>query len=148
MIALYNPETPHRQCRRDIETLRIRSRWLAPDDHALMEMIFEKGSTFEAVSRLTGQSPSTVCRRFHRLLHKLVSEELIGRLRRRGRIEVIDIHIIRDYYLRGRSQKVIARNRNISLYRVRRILQQARFAAMASHEHNLGAQAVSKSFNG
>lgn len=110
----------------EIETLRHRCHWLSAPDRILMQMVFDKGSSLRQIARLTGRSPSTVCRRVNRLLNLLIAREVVAVLRRRGRVDDADIRIVRDYFIQGCSQRMIARRLNLSLYRVRTILQAAR----------------------
>lgn len=115
-----------RQRIHEIEKLRHRSEWLNSKDKAMMQMIFEKGSTFDQIARLTGQSPSTVNRRFHGLLQKLTAKEFTALLRGRHKVDSTDIRIVRDYYIQGLPQQAIARKLSISLYRIRKILRLVR----------------------
>jgi DNA invertase Pin-like site-specific DNA recombinase len=116
---------------REIEKLRLRSELLNRKDKALIQMIFEKGSTFDQIARLTGQNPSTISRRFHHLLQKLIAKEFVSLLRGRCGSNGTDIRIVQGYYLQNLSQKAIARKLNISLYRVRNILRAVRSIAYA-----------------
>jgi transposase-like protein len=132
MFSLHRRRAPHRQRTHEIETFRRRSEWLSADDKTLLQMVFEKGSTLAAIARLTGQSPSTVGRRFHRLLRQLIARELVTLLGGRCEAHPADIHLIRDYFLQGQTQKAIARKHNVSLYRVRAVLEAVRSIAYAA----------------
>jgi len=125
----------YRQRLSEIDLLRERSEWLSDKDRALMLMVLEKGSTFGQLARLTGESPSTVSRRFHRLLAKLINRQLLPLLRGREEFDNRDLRIIQDYYLKGKIQKALARKFNISLYRIRAILRTAR-AIVADYSHS------------
>lgn len=112
--------------RGEIDTLRLRSKWLCVEDKTLMEMVFEKGSSFRQIARLTGQSPSTVSRRFHRLVRRLIARKPAFVQGPPVYADPTDIRIIQDYYLRGHTQKAIAQKRSISLYRIRNTLRAVR----------------------
>lgn len=129
MFVLNRRRMLYRQHIRQIETICRHCQWLDAKDKTLLQMVFEKGSTFEAIARLTGRNPSTVSRRFHRLLHTLIARQLISPLPGRIPLNRTDCRIIQDYFLRGRTQKAIARKRNISLYRVRSLIRRIRSAA-------------------
>ncbi|MBL7214120.1 MAG: hypothetical protein ISS71_00415 [Phycisphaerae bacterium] len=132
MFSWHRNNALYRQRIQEIEKIRLRSEWLSSKDKALMQMIFEKGSTFEQIACLTGQNPSTISRRFHRLLQKLIAKELVSLLRRQCDIDDTDIRIVQDYFLQGLTQKAIAQKLNISLYRVRNILRAVRLIAYGS----------------
>lgn len=116
----------------EIERLRHRSEWLNSKDKALIQMIYEKGSTFDQIARLTGQNPSTISRRFHRLIQKLIAHELTALLGCRHEVDGTDICIARDYFIQGLSQHAVACKLNVSLYRVRHILSLVRSIARSS----------------
>ncbi len=112
--------------KREIDILRLRSELLSSKDKAFIQMIFEKGSSFEQIARLTRQNPSTISRRFHGLLQKLLAKELVSALHNRKEFSRLDHSITHDYYIQGLPQKTIAGKLNVSLYRVRKTLQAVR----------------------
>ena len=114
---------------RELDGVRLRSEWLSRKDKVLMQMIFDKGGTFEQIARLTGQNPSTISRRFHTLLQKLIARELVCLLRHREGFDESAIRMFQEYYLRGLSQNAIAQKFGISLYRVGSVLRAARSIA-------------------
>lgn len=105
-----------------IELFQLRSKLLSGEDKALMQMIFDNGTTFDQIAKLTGQNASTISRRFKNLLQKLIARELVTLLNQRKNFDTSDISIVQEYYLRGQSQKAIAQKLSISLYRVRNTL--------------------------
>ena len=121
--------TLRRQRIYEIERLRHRSQWLNSKDKALVQMIFEKGSTFDQIARLTDENPSTINRRFHRLIQKLIAHELTALLASRHDVDGTDIRIVRDYFIQGLPQHAVAHKLNVSLYRVRHILSLVRSLA-------------------
>ncbi len=129
-----NSDTPrvrHPGCA-DLERLCRRSDWLDRRDKALVQMIFDKGGTFDQVARLTGQNPSTVSRRCRQVLRKLIAKELTALLRRRPDLTGTVIRIVQEHYLYGRSQRSIAHRLNVSHYRVRKVLDAVRTVAYAA----------------
>lgn len=123
-----HPEDLHRLQRYSAENslLLMRSTLLNQQDKALLQMVFDKGGTFEQIARLTGQSASTVSRRFHRILKKLLTRELTALLRQREEFDSLEIRIARAYFLEGRSQKAITETLGLSTYRVRNALNTVR----------------------
>ena len=125
-IADTNTSKPHLKQMHQVELFGLRSELLSGEDKALMQMVFDKGSTFDQIARLTGQNASTISRRFNTLLQKLIARELVTLLHQRKNYDQQDIRIVQEYYLRGQSQKVIAQKLRISLYRVRHTLRAVR----------------------
>ena len=113
----------------DIEMFRLCSRWLSRKDQVFLRMVLDNGSTFEQIARLTGESPSTVSRRFQRLLEKLIHRRLLRMLKAQTELDSRTVRVLQEYYIKGQSQQAIAARFNISVYRIRRILQTARTIA-------------------
>ena len=109
-----------------IDTLRMRSEWLNDKDKALIQMVFDKGSTFEQIARLTGQNPSTVSRRCHRLVRRLIGHQRLPAFHRAAGLNSRELRIAQEYFLKGLTQKAIARKFGLSLYRVSTVLKKAR----------------------
>lgn len=107
------------ECLRDNELLLLRSNLLNHSDKALMHMVFDRGGTFEQIARLTGQSASTVSRRFQCILQKLLTRELAALLRQRNEFDSLEIRIARAYFIEGLSQRAITEKLGLTTYRVR-----------------------------
>ncbi len=118
---------PHQRNKEDMNLVRLRSDLLCREDKALIQMIFEKGSSFIEIAELTGQNPSSINRRFRALLQKLLAKEPISLLHHQNAFDPLDISICRDYYLQGLPQRTISHKLNVSLYRVRRVLRTVRY---------------------
>ena len=119
-------EKLHLRQMHQIELFQLRSELLSGKDKALIQMIFDKGTTFEQIAKLTGQNASTISRRFKNLIQKLIARELVTLLHQRKDFDKSNICIVQEYYLRGQSQKAIAQKLSISLYRVRNTLSTVR----------------------
>ena len=111
-----------------INIARLRSELLSGEDKALMQMIFEKGSSFAEIAKLTGQNPSSIARRFRGLVQKLLTKELLALLRHQQVFDSVDVSICRDYFLQGLPQRIIARKLNVSSYRIRRALKTLQYS--------------------
>jgi DNA-directed RNA polymerase specialized sigma24 family protein len=116
----------------DLDRIRHHSDWLDSRDQALMQMIFERGTTYEQIARLTGRNASTVSRRCRRLLRKLVARDLHA-LRGRDSDRLV-LRIVQAYFLEGLPQRTIARKFNISDYRVRTVLRTVRSAVYSGSQ--------------
>jgi DNA-directed RNA polymerase specialized sigma subunit len=88
-----------------------------------MEMYLKNGSTFGQMARLAGVNETTISRRVHRLVRRLLDGEYIRCLRKGGRLDSLEQAIARDYFLESLSQKNIALRRGVTAYQVRKTLK-------------------------
>jgi DNA-binding CsgD family transcriptional regulator len=129
------PDDQFLKRRNQIDILRRYSASLDNDDSALLQLVFEKGISLRQIARVTGQSPSTVSRRFRRLVRPLKAGRRPSMPVRPVRLSRMDARIIQDYVLRGHPLKTIARKHKISLYRVRKTLRG--FRAIGPYAHRM-----------
>ncbi len=112
---------------RDVmEVLRSRASLLAGEERALLTMYLESGSSVCQIARLTGLRRSTVSRRIRKVITRLCDETYLACVRQRGRFSERELTLLKDYFVRGLSERGIARSRKVSLYRVRVTLGKAR----------------------
>jgi len=112
--------------RGNIELLRNRVNLLTGKDRLLMTMYLENGNSFRQMARLAGVNEMWIARRIRKLMRRLVDGKYITCLRYRDKFSKGQLAIAKDYYLRGLSIKKIARKRNYSYYRIRKILKSIR----------------------
>jgi DNA-directed RNA polymerase specialized sigma subunit len=105
-----------------IDMLRARAELLAGRDHALMKMYLDNGNTFRQMARLAGVNEATISRRIHKLTQRLLDSEYITCLRNSDKFDSNELSVARDYFLKGLSQKNIAKERNCSVYSIRMAL--------------------------
>jgi hypothetical protein len=123
-------ETSQRDLR---DVLRIRLPLLAGADRALMTLYLDSGHSFRQLARVTGASPTTVARKIRRIARRLADETYPRCLRSRSQFTVLELHVVRDHFVRGFSCGRISRHRNLSYYRVRAtVLKARRYAAAAA----------------
>ncbi len=108
------------------DTLRLRLGLLAGPDRALMTMYLDAGHSFRQLARLPGSSPTTVARKIQRIARRLADETYPLCLRCRSEFTLLELHIIKDHFVRGLSCSRISRNRNLSTYRVRAAIGKAK----------------------
>lgn len=124
--ALPSEGTPEQDFR---DILRRRLPLLAEEDRALMGLYLDSGHSLRQLARLAGTSPSTVARRIHRITQRLADPTYFVCLQCRSIFSDLELAIIRDYFVRGRSYLGISRRRSLTSYRVRTIILKAkRFA--------------------
>lgn len=100
------------------EVIRRRLYWLSGRDRLLLEMVYEKGSSRRQIASLLKLPVSSLSRRIEKLTDRLLNRDYSICLLYRGQLSALQIHIARDWFVRGVSRKAIARRYRISLYRV------------------------------
>jgi len=121
-----------------VEVLRVRAHLLAGRDRALLEMYLEHGNSFRQIGRLMGLSPANVGRRVRRIVRRLADDTYEICLGNHDEFNGRELTLIRDYFVCGLSKACISRNRAVTLYRVRAILQKAREYAASVKERSAG----------
>lgn len=108
--------------RDEIDLLRSRLNLLDGTEKVLMTMYIENGNSFRQIARLLGVNETSIARRIHGLMERLISGEYISCLRNCGKFSRHQMEIARDYFLMGLSIRKIAAKRHQSYYHVHKIL--------------------------
>jgi DNA-directed RNA polymerase specialized sigma24 family protein len=126
------PLSANRSARRDAEAIRHQAAMLDGEQQAFLEMIFDRGTTLEQIAQLTGQHISTISRRFGRLMRKLAGPRADTDLGAGRRLTPMEAAILREYYLHGIRQRIIAQKLGCSRYRVRHTVLRIRRGSAAA----------------
>ena len=118
-----------------IDLLLARADILGGRDRALLKMYLERGSTIAQMAKLAGVSEATISRRIRKLMRILLDGEYITCLRNRSRFSLVEQAVVKDYFLDGFSQRAIARNRGVTVYRVRKTLFKIRELVGKKRKH-------------
>lgn len=105
-----------------IDILCSRARLLAGKDRAIMIMYLERGNSIAQIARVAGVTEAVISRRVRRLIARLIDNDFIICWRHKNLFDHVELNVARDFYLVGLSQGTIAAERNISVYKVRKIL--------------------------
>jgi len=115
-----------------VEVLKNRASLLGGRDKALMRMYLENGNSFYQMAQLAGVNESTIARRIHKLVRRLIDGKYMACLRNREKFSKKEMKIAADYFLRGLSMRKIAAKRGWSYYsvyesmkRIRRFVESA-----------------------
>ncbi len=114
-----------------VDLLDLRANLLTIQDRTLLQMHLEAGRNFHEIARLTGLSPSTVCRRIHRMIHRLSDETYTVCLQNQRHFSHMELEVIRDHFVRGLSLACLRRRHGLGHRRIRRIIAKARQTARA-----------------
>jgi DNA-directed RNA polymerase specialized sigma subunit len=114
------------QWRARVDVLDLRANLLNRQDRALLQMHLEAGRNFHEIARWTGLSPATVCRRIHRMIHRLSDPTYTVCLRNQRHFSPVELDVIRDRFVRGLSLASIGRHHALGHRRIRRIVAKAR----------------------
>jgi len=109
-----------------MDLLDLRANLLNGQDRALLQMYLEAGRNFHEIARLVGRSPSTVCRRIHRMIRRLSDQTYSVCLRNQRHFSPTELEVIRDRFVRGQSLASIGRCHALGHRRLRRIVAKAR----------------------
>lgn len=115
----FETKNKRNEYRDKIELLRCRVELLTGKDKLLMQMYLENGNTFSQMAKLAGVNETTIARRIHKVIKRLIDGEYITCLRNRDKFTKAQMRIAKDYFLMGMSMKKIADKRGCSYYRVR-----------------------------
>ena len=119
------------QWRETVDLLDLRAHLLDHQDRALLRMHVEAGLSFHEIARWTGLSPSTVCRRIHRIIRRLSDPTYTVCLRHQRHFSSVELDVIRDRFVRGLSLVSVGRRHALGHRRIRRIVTKARQMARA-----------------
>ena len=104
----------------EADVLRCRMWVLEGGDKTLMEMYLE-GASFRRMASIAGVNEATVARRVGKICKRLMDATYITCLRNSEILGEENVEIARDLFVRGMSRHEIARRRNVSLYRIRKV---------------------------
>lgn len=104
------------------DTLRRGLGLLVGNDKQLMEMYFEKNYSVKDISELAGVCESTVARRIGKISDRLLQPGFIFFIRKGWKFDAAERKVLRDHLRDGLSQRKIAEKRNLSRYKVRKII--------------------------
>jgi DNA-directed RNA polymerase specialized sigma24 family protein len=144
------------------ELLRRRQEWarrlldhvdeLDPADRAVLHGVYQLGMTVADLASVLGRQQRTVRQRIARLAQRISSPEFQFVLRHRRSWPAARRAIAERVILRGRSQRDVARELGISIYRVRRECDRIRLAIDVAHEqppcNNMTRTASASATNG
>ncbi len=114
------------QWRTQVDLLDRRAHLLDRQDRALLQMHLEAGLSFHEMARWTGLSPSTVCRRIHRMIHRLADPTYVICMGNARHFRPQELEMIRDHFVRGLSLACVRRRHRLGHRRLRRIIAKAR----------------------
>jgi len=109
-----------REYRRRFENLRRRAKLLEGTDKVLMTMYLERGSSFREIARVAGLNETTIARRIHKIIQRLLDDRYFLCMRNRERFDCLELAIAKDCFLLGLPVSEIARQRKLSYYQIRK----------------------------
>jgi hypothetical protein len=104
----------------------LKGRLLDPGDKAILEAYLKGSSSLRQIARLAGIQPSSAWRKIRRIVRRLNASASVTCLQGHPDLTAEELAIVKDHLIRGYSIRRIAQARNLSYYRVRRIILRAR----------------------
>ncbi len=96
-----------------------RADWLGPEDRALVEAVLRDGVCVTTLARAAGAEPRALRRRFAALVNRLLDERTAFVARAIPAMSATRAKVARGCFLRGQTQREVARANRLSLHTVR-----------------------------
>jgi transposase-like protein len=106
-----------------LEKLQLRLYLLDGFERTLLELHINHNASYHRLSEITGKSQKYIARKLRSLIRRLQSEEYITILRHQGLFGPKILEIAYDRYLLGMSARSIAKKRNISRFKVGKMIR-------------------------
>ena len=107
-----------------IDMLRCRVGLLTGKDRTLMQMYLDNANTFSQMARLAGVNETSIARRIHKLVRRLLDGQYITCLRNRDKLAEEQVEMARDYFVLGLPMREIADRHGTTYYVVRQTMKQ------------------------
>ena len=127
----------------DQRVIAGRAELLTPEDRELIEAVLMRGVSLIGVARITGESPGCIRRRFHRLVRRLGSKGFLNAARALSYLSEEDASLARMRFCRGASLRQMCRELGLTIYEVRRRVENVGAKIAMVHRVQQGAD-VSK----
>jgi len=105
------------------EKLQLRLDWLNGFERTLLELYLNHSASYYRLSKVTGKSQKYIARKLCSLIRRLQSEEYVTILRHQQLFGAKTLEIAYDRYLLGMSARAIAKKRNLSRFKVGKIIR-------------------------
>jgi DNA-binding CsgD family transcriptional regulator len=105
------------------ELVRKRIKILSGKEKHLMQMYFENGCSCWLIAGLLGVHESNVSRQIRKITNRLMAGQFIRCMRNRDFLSPEQLEIARDYFVRRRGLRQIARREGFSVHQVRKIIE-------------------------
>jgi DNA invertase Pin-like site-specific DNA recombinase len=88
--------------------------------------LFMNSHSYSYIAKIAGVNEVTVARRLQKIARYISSDNFFVALSENKNLPAEKMEILKDYFVSGLAIKTIATNRNLSFYRVRKIIRQMR----------------------
>jgi DNA invertase Pin-like site-specific DNA recombinase len=105
------------------ERLSIRADML-PDEQRTFVRLFLAGGKYRPIANSAGVNEVTIARRLKKIADRISSNNFIAALSGNNNLPPEKMEILKDRFVNGMAVKTIAQNRNISYYKVRKIIKE------------------------
>jgi len=107
----------------EVEFIGMRLGLLKKADRLLPELYYRKGLTFREIGLLTGVEERTVARRIRVLKERLLGEEYISIVRRKGEFSEVELEVAYDHLVLGRGYRKVAKRLGMTEREVVRMIK-------------------------
>lgn len=109
-----------------LNTLRNRFYLLERQDKMIMSMYLDNEMSFRQIALLLNTNQNRISRRIRKIIFELTKGKFIFCMKKREIFTRPEMEIAKDYFLRGKSIRQIAKKKNTSFYHIRELLKEIR----------------------
>ncbi len=103
----------------EVFTARVKT---LDNEQAALVRFFQNTPNFSVIAKMAGVNEATVARRLKKIARYISSEDFSGK----NSLTPQQTEILEDHFVSGLSIRTIAKNKNLSVYEVRKIIRQVR----------------------
>ncbi|MCP4710119.1 MAG: hypothetical protein GY869_15960 [Planctomycetes bacterium] len=107
----------------EVAFIEMRLGLLKKVDRLLPELYYSKGLTFREIGQLIGVEERKVARRIRQLKERLLGDEYISIVRRKGEFSAVELEVAYDRYILGLGYRRVAKKRGMGEREVVRIIR-------------------------
>ena len=99
---------------------------LLADQEKAIVRLFMNSQKFRIMAKSAAVSEATIARRLKKIARLISSDDFITALTETNDLSTEEMGIIKDYFVNGLTMTDIVRNKNLSRYKVKKIIMQMR----------------------
>ena len=95
---------------------------MLPEQQRTFVRLFQSTQKYRPIAKTAGVNEGTIARRLKRIAEQISSNNFIAALSQNGSLPCETMEILKDYFVGDQPMIRIAKNRNVSCYKVRKII--------------------------
>ena len=94
------------------------------DEQITLVRFFQNTPNYRVIAKMAGVNEATIARRLKKIARHISGNNFFAALSENDNLPAEKMEILKDYFVSGLSVKIIAQNRNVSTYLVKKIVRQ------------------------